>query len=595
MYVLGISCHFHDSAAVLLRDGELVAAIQEERLSRRKHDPDFPSRAIAFCLEQGGISSADLDFVAFYEKPLLKLERLLMTCLGSFGRSHSIFREATLSWSKQRLWIKDRILRELQVTADRLLFVEHHIAHAASAFFSSPFHDSAILTVDGVGEWATATMGSGTSDWDGSGVNCIRLTHEMRFPHSLGLLYSVFTEFLGFEVNEGEYKVMGMAQFGKPRFLEEVHRVAKLANDGSLTLDMDYFAFHQSSTRNWKSKFLGVFGEPRKPESQFITEGTGGEADALTMAANQRYADIAASIQRFTEEAMVKMSNHAFYATGKTSLCLAGGVALNSMANARLLRETPFRELFVQPAAGDSGGALGAALYVWHVLLGKPRKFVMEHAYWGRSAKESEIAQTLEKQGARSRTFGNEDELVNFIAEQLLDGKVVGWYQGRDEWGPRSLGNRSILADPRRAEMKDLVNRKIKFREPFRPFAPVVPESCAPRLFDAPEEILRQYPARYMLLVLPWKENIAAKVPAVSHAGTGRVQTLRSEWNPRHDALLQRFSAVAGVPVLLNTSFNLRGEPIVCTPRDAWSTFQSSGLDLLAMENFVIAKPGTLL
>ena len=595
MWVLGISCYFHDSAAVLLRDGELVAAIQEERISRRKHDPGFPSQAIAFCLEQGGIGAADLDFVAFYEKPLLKLERLLMTGLGSFGRSYSVFREATLAWTKQRLWIKDRILRELEVAADKVLFVEHHMAHAASAFFASPFRDSAILTVDGVGEWATATMGSGTADWDGGGVNRIHLTHEMRFPHSLGLLYSVFTDFLGFEVNEGEYKVMGMAQYGKPRFLDQVHRVARLAGDGSLILDMDYFAFHQSSTRNWKPKFLRVFGEPRQAQSEFVTEGTGGAADRATMAASQHYADIAASIQRFTEDAMVKMANHLSASTEKASLCLAGGVALNSMANACLLRETPFRELFVQPAAGDAGGALGAALYVWHVLLGKPRKFVLEHAYWGRSAKEPEIAQLLEKQGTRFRTFVHEDDLVTFVAARLLEGKVVGWYQGRDEWGPRALGNRSILADPRRAEMKDIVNRKIKFREPFRPFAPVVPESCAAPLFDAPRETLQQYPARYMLLVLPWKEDAAARVPAVSHAGTGRVQTLRSEWNPRYHALVQRFSAEAGVPVLLNTSFNLRGEPIVSKPQDAWNTFQNSGLDLLVLENFVIGKEGTQL
>jgi carbamoyltransferase len=592
MYVLGISCYFHDSAAVLLRDGELVAAIQEERLSRRKHDPAFPTRAIAFCLEQGGIGPADLDFVAFYEKPLLKLERLLMTSLGTFGSSYSVFREASLAWSKQRLWIKDRILRELQIPADRLLFVEHHMSHAASSFFCSPFKEAAILTVDGVGEWATATVGSGVADWDG-GVNRIQLTHEMRFPHSLGLLYSVFTDFLGFEVNEGEYKVMGMAQYGKPCFLDEVHRIARLADDGSLVLDMDYFAFHKSSTRNWSPKFQRLFGEPRQPQSQFVTETTGGEADAASKASSQRYADIAASIQRFTEEAVVKMANHAFASTGRASLCMAGGVALNSMANARLLRETPFRELFVQPAAGDSGGALGAALYAWHVLLGKPRKFVLEHAYWGRSPKDSEIAQMLEGQGARFRTFENEDNLVNFVVDHLLDGKVVGWFQGRDEWGPRALGNRSILADPRRAEMKDVVNRKIKFREPFRPFAPVVPESCAQQLFDAPREVFRQYPARYMLLVLPWKEDIAAKVPAVSHAGTGRLQTLRREWNPRYDALLQRFSAATGTPVLLNTSFNLRGEPIVCTPQDAWKTFQSSGLDLLVLENFVISKEGT--
>ena len=592
MNILGLSCYYHDAAAVLLQDGVVVAASEEERFSRRKHDPRFPAQAIAFCLEQGGIRAADLDYVAFYEKPLMKFERILMTALGAAPRSCSIFREAVISWMKQRLWVKDRIMAELKIAAEKILFVDHHVSHAASAFFCSPFEKAAILTVDGVGEWSTGTMGTATADWDGKGSNSIRLTHEMKFPHSLGLLYSTFTSFLGFEVNEGEYKVMGMAPYGEPRYLEQIEKIARAAADGSLWLDMSYFRYQSSVTESYSRRFLKLFGEPRDVRMEFRTsDATAGSTEPdPQVRKNQYYADIAASVQRFTEETLLKMARHLHRETGLDALCMAGGVALNSMANARILRETPFRDVFIQPAAGDSGGALGAAMYSWHVLLGKRRKFVMEHAYLGRGFAAAEISEPLRRSGARFREFDDADRLNATLVDALTAGKVIGYFQGRAEWGPRALGNRSILADPRRAEMKDIVNRKIKFRETFRPFAPVIPEPCAPRYFAGLNEPARHYPARFMLLVLPWQEDVRQRVPAVDHRGTGRLQTLRPEWNPRYHSLLSAFGEATDVPVLLNTSFNLRGEPIVNSPADALKTFQNSGLDLLVMENFLVEK-----
>ena len=592
MIILGISCFYHDSAAVILKDGMLIAAADEERFTRIKHDFSFPHQAIDFCLREAGVVAAELDYVVFYEKPLPKFERILLSVLQTFPRSYAVFREAMISWFGEKLWIKSIILSKFRIPSEKVLFVEHHLSHAASAFFCSPYQEAAIITVDGVGEWTTTTMGKATANWGGSGENRIDLFHEIRFPHSLGLLYSAFTAFLGFKVNEGEYKVMGMAPYGEPRYMDKVHKVIRIQEDGSFHLDMDYFTYHHSTQTTFSDKFVGLFGDPRLPESDFVTPQTDPQVSGNESAVkqNQYYADVAASIQRVTEEALLKMAHAAYRKTGLKRLCMAGGVALNSVANGRILQETPFEEIYIQPAAGDSGGALGAALYVHHVLLKQPRRFVMRHCYWGQAYSNDEVRRLLDSQGLRFDEIDDDDELTDVVARELAEGKVIGWYQGRFEWGPRALGNRSILADPRRSEMKDIVNLKIKFREPFRPFAPVVLEERAPEFF-ALEEPARHYPARFMLLVTPIHEDKWDVIPAVTHAnGTGRLQTVRRDLNARYYDVVNKFGQATGVPVVLNTSFNLRGEPIVTTPANALDTFMKSGLDILLLNRFLVYK-----
>jgi carbamoyltransferase len=584
MNILGISCYYHDAAAALLQNGLLIAAAQEERFSRIKNDSSFPLHAIGYCLAKGGIKPEDLDFVVLHEKPMLKLERFLTSTLAHWPKAGSLFQDGTISWMKQKLWIRAKVTEELGIPREKILFVEHHVSHAASAFFCSPFEDAAILTVDGVGEWATATTGVAKSS------PCeINLTNEMRFPDSLGLLYSTFTSFLGFAVNEGEYKVMGMAPYGEPRFMEDIEKVALLFDDGSLRLEPSYFSYQYSSQHSFSHRFVDLLGEPRDPELEFVTgRADTGQGAAELMRKNQRYADIAASVQQFTEQTLLKMAAHLQRSTGAKNLCFAGGVALNSVANTKLLDAAGFDQIFIQPSAGDAGAALGAAQYAWHVVLGKPRSFVMEHAYWGREYSDSEISAALV--GAGAQPLAGESELISRAVEDLVAGKVLGWFQGRFEWGPRALGNRSILADPRREDMKGIVNRKIKFREPFRPFAPVVPEALVSRMFDEPRGLERQYPPRFMLMVIPWKEEAGQQVPAVNHLGTGRLQSLRKEWNPRYYSLLENFGTATGVPVLLNTSFNVRGEPIVASPQDALRTFQKSGIDVLYAGNYRLEK-----
>ncbi|MBI2264642.1 MAG: carbamoyltransferase [Armatimonadetes bacterium] len=592
MNILGVSCYYHDSAAALLQDGMVTAAAEEERFSRIKHDSGFPERAIDFCLRTGGIQSKDLDYVVFYEKPLVKLERILTTAVENFPRSSGAFRDAMATWLGDKLWLKSRFVEKLRVPREKVLFVDHHAAHAASSFFCSPFKEAAILTVDGVGEWTTAAMGTAQADWDGTGTNAIRLLKEIRFPHSLGLLYSAFTAFLGFEVNEGEYKVMGMAPYGNPEYLDKVYRLIRVCDDGSFELDMDYFSFQYSTNRTFSDKFVRLFGEPRDRKSEFITSLTNPDVSPKSpqVAKNQYYADVAASIQRATEDIILRMANHLHRKTQLKTLCMAGGVALNSVANGRILRETPFESLFIQPAAGDSGGALGAALYAWHVLLRKPRKFVLENAYLGRAYDDIEIRAFLGERSISYQVCADDDALCSTVTNELTSGKVVGWFQGRFEWGPRALGNRSILADPRHAKMKEIVNSKIKFREPFRPFAPVILEQEAEQYFEGLSNPSGCYPARYMLLVLPWNNGHGELAPAVNHMGTGRLQTIRPEWNPRYHRLVEQFGRATGVPVLMNTSFNLRGEPIATSPADALSTFTRSDIDVLVLDRFIIRK-----
>jgi carbamoyltransferase len=592
LYILGISCYYHDAAACLLRDGEIVAAAEEERFSRIKHDYGFPKEAIRFCLEQAGIQGADLDYVVFFEKPFRKLDRILMTTLQTYPRSWKVFRESMISWMLDKMWVSTTLQSELGISKEKVLFSEHHLSHAASAYLCSPFEEAAILTVDGVGEWVTGTYGVGRG-------NDIKLYKQMEFPHSLGLLYSAFTAFLGFEVNEGEYKVMGMAPYGQPRYVDKVWKVVQQNQDGSFSLDMDYFCFHHSTDRTFNRKFEALFGAPRPTKLQFFTAGTGfpkyfgdpppnyGELCQL----NQHYADIASSIQKVTEELLLGMARQVHRQTGLKRLCIAGGVGLNSVANSGILRETPFEELYVQPAAGDGGGAMGAALWAYNTLLGKPRNFTMKHAYWGRSNSEAEISDFLCQHNIPHRRLKDEDELVDTVVDRLISGKVVGWSQGRFEWGPRALGSRSILADARNPEMKDIVNAKIKFREPYRPFAPSVLAECTEKYFELPAAT-RHYPARYMLYVVPVRQSQQSTLPAITHVdGTGRLQTVFRDQSPRYYHLIERFGQATGVPVVLNTSFNLKGEPIVNTPANALHTFSKSEMDALVLENFLVEKP----
>jgi carbamoyltransferase len=591
MDILGISCYFHDASAALVRDGQLIAAAEEERFTRKKHDYEFPQQAIDFCLNAGAIQGSDLDYAVFFEKPFIKFERLILSSLQTFPRSQRLFREAMITWLGDKLWIKQLIQNRLGVPPARILFSEHHLSHAASAFFCSPFEDAAILTVDGVGEWTTASLGIG------NGTE-IKLLKEISFPHSVGLLYSAFTAFLGFEVNEGEYKVMGMAPFGTPRYVDKVYKLVELNSDGGFELNMDYFSFHYSSEKTYNGKFEALFGPPRDPNSHFFTPSSGYPSyfgdrpvhyDEFAKR-NQNYADIAASIQAVTEELLLNMAEGAYKETGLKRLCLAGGVALNSVANGRILRETPFEELYVQPSAGDGGGAVGAALYVYHMVLGKPRQFIMGHAYWGQEHGPGEIEMFLRENGIPFERIEDEDKLLDRVVDRLQAGKVIGWFQGRFEWGPRALGHRSILADPRRPDMKDIVNTKIKFREPYRPFAPSVLVERASEFFDLPQPA-QHYPARFMLLVVDVKENKRSMIPAVTHVdGTGRLQTVDSAMEPRYYRLIQRFGQATGVPVLLNTSFNLKGEPIVNTPREAFRTFSIGDMDVLVLDHYLIER-----
>jgi carbamoyltransferase len=591
MYILGISCYYHDAAAVLLKDGVLVAAAEEERFTRIKHDFAFPKTAIKFCLDQEGLKGEDLDYVVFFEKPFRKLDRILMMTLQTYPQSYKVFRESMISWLTDKLWVGTTLQMEIGVPKERVLFSEHHLSHAASAYLCSPFDEAAILTVDGVGEWVTGTYGVGRG-------NDIKLHKQMEFPHSLGLLYSAFTAFLGFEVNEGEYKVMGMAPYGVPRYVDKVWKMIQQNRDGSFALDMDYFCFHHSTDKTYGRKFEQLFGAPRPSKMLFFTEGTGfpqyfgtppGNYQELSKQ-NQHYADIAASIQKVTEDLLVNMAKHLRQTTGMKRLCMAGGVALNSVANTRILRESGFEELYVQPAAGDGGGALGAALWAYNTLLGKPRNFTMQHAYWGRENSDGEISDFLVQNSIPHTRFDNEDTLLDHVVDNLTGGKVVGWSQGRFEWGPRALGNRSIIADPRNPNMKDIVNAKIKFREPYRPFAPSVLAECAEKYFELPNAT-HHCPARYMLYVVPVREKEQATLPAITHVdGTGRLQTVFKEQSPRYYKLIERFGQATGVPVILNTSFNLKGEPIVNTPANAFNTFSKSEMDALVLGNFIIDK-----
>ncbi|MCY4463929.1 MAG: hypothetical protein OXE46_00150 [Chloroflexi bacterium] len=595
MYILGISAFYHDSAAALIKDGALVAAAMEERFSRKKHDSDFPKLAAQFCLEQAGISTHDLEYVVFYEKPLLKFERILQTSLNAFPRSLGFWRESMMTWLGDKLWVRSHVARGIGVPYNKVLFCDHHMSHAASAYFACPFKDAAILTVDGVGEWTTTTLGTGKSSLgdEDDAPPTMELFEEQRFPHSLGLLYSTFTAWLGFRVNNGEYKVMGMSPYGEPRYMDKLAKLVQVdPSSGAFQLNMDYFDFHRSPTRSYSREFLELFGDQRDAEADFFTARTNPErrSERKTMESNQYYADVAASIQRFTEDTLIQTATYLQRKTGLDKLVMAGGVALNTKANWRILNETPFKELWIQPAAGDDGGALGAALWAWHVLLGKPRKWVQEHAYYGRSYSDAECRAFLDEAQLPYESFTDETRLTERIVDALTNQQVIGFHQGRFEWGPRALGNRSILADPRGADMKEIVNTKIKFREPFRPFAPVVLRERAPEYFDYPQVAEHDSP-RYMLMVAPIKDDKQDEIHAVNHEGTGRLQSIDRDTNARYYDIVKTFGEATGVPVVLNTSFNLRGEPIVNTPREAYNTFRNSDIDMLVLGSHIVCKP----
>lgn len=595
MYILGLSAFYHDSAAALIKDGELVAAAMEERFSRVKHDSGFPQLAAQFCLDQAGITASELEYAVFYEKPLLKFERILQTTVNTFPRSAGLWREAMMAWLTDKLWVRSHIARGIGIPFDKVLFCDHHMSHAASAFLASPFKESAILTVDGVGEWTTTTLGIGKSSLGDADVSApsIELFEEQRFPHSLGLLYSTFTAWLGFRVNNGEYKVMGMSPYGEPKYKDLVHKVISLdRSSGAYRLNMEYFDFHRSAVRSYSRKFLEIFGERRDADVEFFTRRTHPQrsAEQAAMDSNQYYADIAASVQQVTEDALIGMATCLHKKTNMSKLVMAGGVALNTKANWRILNETPFDELWIQPAAGDDGGALGAALWAWHILLGKPRQWTQPHSYYGQGYSDGECRAFLDDAGLNYQSFSDEAKLTDAIVDALTRQQVIGFHQGRFEWGPRALGNRSILADPRGVDMKEIVNTKIKFREPFRPFAPVILRKRSPEYFDYPDIAEHDAP-RYMLMVAPIKAEKQAEIHAVNHEGTGRLQSIDRETNPRYYDIVRQFGEATGVPIVLNTSFNLRGEPIVNTPGEAFNTFRNSDIDILVLGSHIVRKP----
>jgi carbamoyltransferase len=591
-YILGVSALYHDSAAALLRDGEIVAAAQEERFTRRKHDPGFPVNAIGYVLGEAGVTLADVDHVAFYDKPFLKFERLLETYLATAPKGFNSFRMAMPVWLREKLFLKDLLKGQFRnldksFSDEKLMFAEHHISHAASAFYPSPFEEAVVLTIDGVGEWATTAVCIGRG-------NALEIVKELHFPHSLGLLYSAFTYYTGFKVNSGEYKVMGLAPYGTPRFRDLIlDRVVDVKEDGSFRLDQTYFNYTSGLTMTSKA-MEDLFGQPvRKPESEQLT---------------QFHMDIAASVQAVTEEIMLKITRSLAKDYDIPSLCMAGGVALNCVANGEILRDGAFRNIWVQPAAGDAGGALGAAQAAWHMELDKPRVVnghdSMRGASLGPSFTDDQIARELTDAGAVFRQL-DEADVIDVAARALADGKAVGWFQGRMEFGPRALGSRSILGDPRSETMQKTLNLKVKYRESFRPFAPSVLSEDVGTWFEMDGE------SPYMLLVADVQQDIRramtdkeqalfgidklnvrrSDIPAVTHVDySARVQTVHRDTNPKYHALISRFKELTGCPLVVNTSFNVRGEPIVCTPSDAFKCFMGTEIEVLVVGNYLLEK-----
>jgi len=566
MKILGISAHYHDSAAALVVDGVPVCAVQEERVSRRKNDAGFPIGAIDWCLDHAGLDAGALDAVVFYERSMLKFERILTTALRAFPRSWRSFPAAMKSTLGEKVWVRGIIASYLGVPRNTILFTGHHASHAAAAFLTAPTRRAAILTADGVGEWATMTAGRGDRRPDGTEITLVR---EVRFPHSLGMLYSTFTAYLGFAVNEDEYKVMGLAAYGRPSLMEQVRRIIRRTPDGAFVLVPEYFEFQTTARRAFSSRFIDLFGPPRHPYEPIDLDSDEG----------RRFADCAASVQRVLEDTLVDITRALHVETGLPDLCFGGGVALNGVANARILAESGFERLFVPAAPGDAGCALGAALFADRIYFRNPDRDVPDHPFWGPPIDAAELARAAREDGQPVEELAD-DELVERVADVLAAGRVVGWMDGACEFGPRALGHRSILAAPHSAGMRDRINREIKYREEFRPFAPVVPIEAADRYFALPPGGLRL--TRFMSGVFPVRPEWRHALAAVTHVdGSARVQAVDRDMAPRLHALLEAYGRRTGVPVLLNTSFNIAGEPMVNRVLEGYSTFRRCGIDVL--------------
>jgi len=567
MFNLGISCYYHDSAAALLEDGRVIAAVEEERFTRKKFDDDFPKMAIEWCLSETGISPNQIDSVAFYDKPILKFERLLDNYIAVAPRGLYSFLDTIPKWLHKRLWIKNDIMKNLDGFSGEIIFPEHHLSHAAYSFFTSPFEEAAILTTDGVGEWSTTSIAIGQE-------NTVKILQDIRWPHSLGLFYSAFTYFLGFQVNEGEYKLMGLASYGKPKYYDLIlENLVDVKNDGSIHLNMDYFAFTYDKVMT-NQKFSKLFGIKRRNEDDEM---------------KQVHFDIGASAQKVLEDILLKMVEYLYQKTNSRNLCLGGGVALNGVANYRILKESSFDNIHIPPSPGDAGSAIGAAQYLYYSHHTQKRKLVdnitkriIENVYVGPSYSDNQIKNFLDQNNIKYEIF-DDNELVKKCAKLIAEGNVVGWYQGKMEWGPRALGNRSILADPRIKEMKDILNEKIKHRESFRPFAPSILEEYVSEYFEL------DIPSPYMLMVSPVKKP--DKIPAVTHIdGTGRLQTVSKNSNPLYYKLITEFYNLTGIPVVINTSMNVKGEPIVNTPEQAYNMLTKTDMDYIFLKKFLVKK-----
>jgi carbamoyltransferase len=581
MKILGISAHYHDSAAALVIDGVPVCAVQEERLSRRKGDATFPLSAIEWCLEHAGLEPDALDAVVFYERPMLKFDRILTCGLRAFPHSWRSFQKSMKSSLSDKIWVRGVITSHLGVPGRKILFTEHHQSHAAAAFLTAPTRRAAIFTTDGVGEWATLTVGHG--ERQSNGATTITLLREIRFPHSLGMLYSTFTAYLGFAVNEDEYKVMGLAAYGRPTMVDEVRKLIRRTPDGAFTLDLDYFEFHTTGERSYSPRFIELFGPPRNACDPIDLETAEG----------QRFANCAASVQRVLEDTLVEMTRALHEETGLPDLCLGGGVALNGVANARILAESGFERVFVPPAPGDGGCALGAALYADRIHFGNPDREVPDHPFWGPSVDGNELARIAREDGQVADEL-DDGALIDRTADDLAAGRIVGWMEGALELGPRALGHRSILAAPHEVGMRDRLNRDIKYREEFRPFAPVVTVEAADRYFEMPRGGPRL--ARFMSGVFPVRPEWRSRLAAITHVdGTARVQALERDMEPRLHSLLEAYGRRSGMPVLLNTSFNLAGEPIVNRAVEGYSTFLRCGIDVLVAGQTRVTKRSALL
>jgi carbamoyltransferase len=575
MNILGISAHYHDAAAALVVDGVPIAAVQEERLSRHKNDASFPVGAIEWCLSHAGFEPADLDAVVFYERSMLKFERILTCALRAFPRSWRAFPHAMKNSLGEKVWMRGIIASYLGVPREKTFFTTHHAAHAAAAFLSAPTSRAAILTADGVGEWATLTVGHGERRPDRTDIT---LDQEVRYPHSLGMLYSTFTAFLGFAVNEDEYKVMGLAAYGKPTMSEKVRKVIHRTPDGAFAIAPEYFEYHTTARRSYSKRFIELFGPPRNPY----------EPIDLMTAEGRRFADCAASVQRVLEEILVDIAQTLHRRTGATDLCFGGGVALNGVANARILAESGFERLFVPPAPGDAGCALGAALYADRIYFHNPDRIVPDHPFWGPAVDGQELARAAREDG---QTVDELDDrvLIERVADELAAGHIVGWMDGASEFGPRALGHRCILAEPHSRMTRDRLNRDIKYREEFRPFAPVTTIEKAERYFELPSGGARL--ARYMSGVFPVRPEWQDKLAAVTHVdGSARVQALDRDMAPRLYALIEAYGRRSGTDVLLNTSFNVAGEPIVNRALEGYSTFRRCGIDTLVAGRTIVTK-----